>query len=44
VVRPSYLLRRPGAITIAVLAVVDVAYRLLLRGSVRRMLGMPPQA
>jgi hypothetical protein len=44
VVRPSYLLRRPSAITIAVIAIVDLAYRLLLRGPVRRMLGMPPQA
>jgi len=43
VIRPSFLLRRPGAMTIAVVAVVDVAYRLLLRASVRRMLGMRPQ-
>jgi len=28
---------------IAALAVFDVAYRLLLRGSVRRKLGMRPQ-
>jgi hypothetical protein len=38
--RLSYPLRRPGALIIAVLAVTDVAYRVLLRGSVRRALGM----
>jgi hypothetical protein len=43
VIRPSFLLRRPGALTIAAVAVVDVAYRLLLRASVRRMLGMRSQ-
>ncbi|HLM85218.1 MAG TPA: hypothetical protein VK272_03415 [Solirubrobacteraceae bacterium] len=39
-VGPSSLLRRPGALTIAILAIVDLAYRLLLREPVRRMLGM----
>jgi hypothetical protein len=33
-------LRRPGALIITVLAATDVAYRLLLRESVRRALGM----
>jgi hypothetical protein len=43
VLRPSFLLRRPGALAIAIVAVVDLAYRLLLRGPVRRMLGMRSQ-
>lgn len=43
VMRPIPILRRPGALAIATLAVFDLAYRLLLRGSVRRMLGMRPQ-
>ncbi len=34
------LLRRPGALIIAVIAVSDVAYRLLVRASIRRGLGM----
>jgi hypothetical protein len=34
------LLRRPGALVIAVIAVSDVAYRLLIRASIRRGLGM----
>jgi len=42
VIGPSSLLRRPGALTIAIVAVVDVAYRLVLREPVRRMLGMRP--
>jgi hypothetical protein len=33
-------LRRPGAVIIATLAAFDVAYHLLLRESVRRMLGI----
>jgi hypothetical protein len=41
--RSISILRRPGALTIATLAVFDLAYRLLLRGSVRRMLGMRQQ-
>jgi hypothetical protein len=32
--------RRPGALIVTVLAATDVAYRLLLRESVRRALGM----
>jgi hypothetical protein len=44
VTRPVSSLRRPGAIAIATLAAFDLAYRLLLRGSVRRMLGMPSQS
>jgi hypothetical protein len=43
VMRPISILRRPGALTIATLAVFDLAYRLLLRGSVRRKLGMRQQ-
>jgi hypothetical protein len=34
-------LRRQGALIITVLAATDVAYRLLLRESVRRAIGMP---
>ena len=34
------LLRRPGALIITVIAASDVAYRLLLRASIRRGLGM----
>jgi hypothetical protein len=40
VMRPISTMRRPGALTIATLAVFDLAYRVLLRGSVRRRLGM----
>jgi len=43
VIRPLWILRRPGAVTIATLAAFDLAYRLLLRESLRRKLGMPPQ-
>jgi hypothetical protein len=43
VIRPISILRRPGAVMIATLAAFDLAYRLLLRESVRRKLGMPPQ-
>jgi hypothetical protein len=32
--------RRPGALLIALLAVGDVVYRLLLRGPLRRSLGI----
>jgi hypothetical protein len=39
-VRPRSVLRSPGALLITVLAVTDVAYRLLLREPVRRALGM----
>lgn len=42
VVRPSFLLRGPGALIITTLAIGDVAYRLLLREPVRRMLGIRP--
>jgi hypothetical protein len=38
--RPNHRLRRPGAVIIATLAVFDLAYHLLLRESVRRMLGI----
>ncbi|HLH13307.1 MAG TPA: hypothetical protein VKV16_00845 [Solirubrobacteraceae bacterium] len=40
--RARHLIRHPGALTIALttLAATDVAYRLLLRGPVRRALGM----
>jgi hypothetical protein len=40
VVRPSSLLRRPGALIITTLAATDLAYRLLLREPVRRVLGV----
>jgi hypothetical protein len=40
VVRPSSLLRSPGALIITTLAATDLAYRLLLREPVRRVLGM----
>jgi hypothetical protein len=33
-------LRRSGALIVTILAVTDVAYRLLLRETVRRALGM----
>jgi hypothetical protein len=38
--RLHFPLRRPGALIITVLAATDVAYRLLLRESVRRALGI----
>jgi hypothetical protein len=38
--RHVFPLRRPGALLITVLAATDVAYRLLLRESVRRALGI----
>jgi hypothetical protein len=38
--RPSFLMRRTSALAIVVLAATDVVYRLLLRESVRRALGM----
>lgn len=34
------LMRRPGALIITVIAASDLAYRLLLRASIRRGLGM----
>ncbi len=37
---PKHRLRRPGALIIATLAAFDVAYHLLLREPVRRMLGI----
>jgi len=40
VVRPSSLLRSPGALIITTLAATDLAYRLLLREPVRRVLGI----
>ena len=39
--RLHFQLHRQGALIITVLAATDVAYRLLLRESVRRALGMP---
>jgi hypothetical protein len=41
---PRHRLRRPGALIIATLAAFDVAYHLLLREPVRRMLGMRREA
>jgi hypothetical protein len=38
--RPNHRLRRPGALIIATLAAFDLAYHLLLREPVRRMLGI----
>jgi hypothetical protein len=38
--RSGFPLRRPGALIFTVLAATDVAYRLLLRESLRRALGM----
>jgi hypothetical protein len=38
--RPNAQLRRPIAVVITVLAATDVAYRLLLRESLRRALGV----
>jgi hypothetical protein len=40
VLRPRSLLRHPGALIIAMLAATDLAYRLLLRESVRRAVGI----
>ncbi len=37
---PALLLRRPGALIITVIAASDLAYRLLIRASIRRGLGM----
>jgi hypothetical protein len=36
----QHRLRRPAAVIVATLAIFDVAYHLLLREPVRRMLGM----
>jgi hypothetical protein len=36
----SMMMRRTGALAIVALAASDLLYRLLLRGSVRRALGM----
>jgi hypothetical protein len=44
VLRPSSLLRHPGALIITTLAASDLAYRLLLRASLRRALGMEASA
>ncbi|MGA2455267.1 MAG: hypothetical protein ABSG93_17280 [Solirubrobacteraceae bacterium] len=38
--RPRSLLRHPGALIITTVAASDLAYRLLLRESLRRALGM----
>jgi hypothetical protein len=40
VIRPSSLLRHPGALIITTVAASDLAYRLLLRDSLRRALGI----
>jgi hypothetical protein len=40
VLRPRSLLRHPGALIITTLAASDLAYRLLLRESLRRALGV----
>jgi hypothetical protein len=40
VTQHKHRLNRPGAVIIATVAAIDVAYRLLLRAPVRRMLGM----
>jgi hypothetical protein len=40
VIHPRSLLRHPGALIITTLAASDLAYRLLLRDSVRRALGI----
>lgn len=42
--RSQHRLRRPGAVIIATLAIFDVAYHLLLREPVRRMLGIRHEA
>jgi hypothetical protein len=39
-IRPRSLLRHPGALVITTLAASDLAYRLLLRDSLRRALGI----
>jgi hypothetical protein len=41
---PHHRLRRPGAVIVATLAIFDVAYHLLLREPVRRMLGIRHEA
>ena len=40
VLRPGSLLSRPSALIITTLAATDLAYRLLLREPVRRVLGL----
>jgi hypothetical protein len=40
VIHPRSLLRHPGALIVTVLAASDLAYRLLLRDSLRRALGI----
>jgi hypothetical protein len=40
VLRRRSLLRHPGALILTMLAATDLAYRLLLRESLRRALGM----
>jgi hypothetical protein len=39
-IRPRSLLRHPGALIVTTLAASDLAYRLLLRDSLRRALGI----
>jgi hypothetical protein len=38
--RPTFPVRHPGALIITVLAATDVAYRMLVRESIRRALGI----
>lgn len=40
----KHLLRRPGALIIAMVAAFDLAYHLVLREPVRRMLGIRHEA
>jgi hypothetical protein len=40
VLRPRSLLRHPGTLIVTTLAASDLAYRLLLRASLRRALGI----
>jgi hypothetical protein len=40
VLHPRNILRHPAALVIGAVAATDLAYRLLLRASVRRALGM----
>jgi hypothetical protein len=39
-VRPILLLRRPIALVVAIVAVTDVAYRIIVREQLRRVLGI----
>lgn len=39
-VRPILLLRRPIALVVTIVAVTDVAYRIIVREQLRRVLGI----